>query len=1177
MRWHGIFFKLSLFAVLALLLANPAAARGNATSGIYPGTVKDICVGDTIFVGETGLNLTPLTPYANGSVQKLKSYVDDNPDKDVMSSINIPHGNNFDVPPVTHYGIYYPVVNGNNVLRAYPIQIQPAIPRYTQNVVITSSKDWVVADGIDSALLTITVTDGGTNPIPGADLVMSAGTPWGLRDSALKTDGSGKAQTLFLPTTKSGAAVITASATVNGVTTAPVTTTLLQNIDAGTPYSGVPLYPSTATVGSPTGISVLIMDRYGNPVTSRRAMTNVSFVTASNGMGFFQDGMGNQLKAVSVPLNETGWAEVTYMVGTLQGNNFVYITLPAPLSSSLINIVGIGDSKPFSITQSVIPVGDPPFILADNSSYATIDYYLFDQWGNPSSDQGIQIVTSAGENRIFYTNQEGRATILYGSKRTAGFYSITATAVGNSDVRISQTLEFGSLDPKDMLLTASPQTMASLDSPNSTKVGHVIGKVIDEKGNPVKGQTVTFWIGKSDSSPYVRTRDPAIGNGGVTTADIGARIPAITNENGQAIIDYYPGAFLTWSENQTGIVGYNDQAQGKTTINALWTAPDGTEKNSSIDLSYKNYPFLSVYTEVNPKTVQAGDRVDVSVRLKGDGWALQPNPIDVVLCTDRSSTMLINESIVNGKLFQESLNDRMVDAMNAATAFVNQTTPGRDRIGLISFANPAAKLNGRAVLFNASSTSIKTLYLGVDDYAWRAGPDYNCTEGQPCTDSKNRDNLTDKRAFIMSAYPGHGSKGKDYSVNATSSLATGVYLESPLTYDKTQITKAINSMVPSGGTPMRRALYYSVKQIINDPEVIAHKRDSAVRAIVLLTDGYWGLSGDPRGIVNSIFGFESYDGPGEPGTGSLITWAKSNNIKIFTIALVGGPNSTSTSDQANVNELKAYADETGGKAYVANTGQDLKKSYIDIAGKLRVEASVDTKVALDFSTMEVNGNATIPGTTAFQYEHNDRSTYIVPPRPGTPYTVDNTTDWANGRVTFSAGTIKLDEEWVVNFTLRALTEGNIKVLSSKSSKITFNGTEGEVGIPDTYITAVPPGIEKGPEGIACSFTNIRRTDEASNTQIAQLAWDPEYNGRQPTINWTVGLAPPYSIAYTWQDPFGKYSDESPVTYPLIIKDLKPGSYTVKIVGRVSDASDCLGPTYQLIIPEPTTTAQILIQ
>ncbi len=1176
MRWHCVIFKLSLFVVLALLLANPAAARGNTTSGIYPGTLRDVCVGDTIFIGETGLNLTPLTPYASGTVIALRKFENDDPGLAQTAQIDVKHSNNFKVDSDAVnalYGTYYPVDANGNVLTAYPIYIQASISNYPQNVVIKSTKDWVIADGTDNATLTIGVGDGAQPPnlIPNVNLVLGASPPWSLQDSALTTNGNQKVRTLLLPTTKSGSAIITATATVPGVTTAPVTASFVQKIDAGPASTAITLYPQTATVGSPIRISVLVEDRYGNPVTSRRAVTNVSFFTAASGTGVFPDGMGNRLKAISVPLNETGWAEVTYLMATKQGDNFVYITPPAPLSSSLIDIKGIGDSKPFSISQSVNPAGDPPFIPADSSSQATIDYYLFDQWGNPSTDQGIQIVTSAGENRIFFTNQEGRATILYGPKLTAGFYSITATAVMNSSVRIFQTLQFGSLDPDNMLLTASPQTMASLDV-NPSMVGQVIAKVIDEKGNPVKGQSVSFWIGKSDNSTYIQTKDPVIGSRGVTTSNISDPLSVNTDENGQAILDYYPGAFPVYPN-----ADWSATAQGTTTVNASWEGPAGTV-DRFIDLSYKNYPFLSVYTEVNPKTVQTGELVDVSVRLKGDGWALQPKPIDVVLCTDRSATMLYNESVIpfpTGKLVVESLDDRMVDAMNAANTFVGQTS-GQDRIGLVTFGAPSG---GIAILYNTSVNpgNNSNWWKNKDKLAFRAGKDYTCNKGKDCQDPSNQDS-TDDKAYVDAHYPGHWPAGKDYHGMAIS-------VDSPLTPDKSQVRTAINSTVPAGGTPMREAIYESVKQLINN------RRDGAVQAIILLTDGNWDMGGDPQGIYadcsittgrplfchaepyrnpdgSSAIGPGGHDGP---GTGSVITWAKDNGIKIFTIAL---------GSELNKDELRAYATETGGKYNETASSSQLGSIYMEIAGELKEEASVDTQVSLDFTNMEVNGTYTLPGNTVFKYEFlpPKRSTliaFIAPNSPALTSVVNSTTDWANGQFNFSAGIIKVNQEWVVNFTLRALTEGNIRVLSSKkSSKITFKGTEGEVGIPDTYITAIPPGTEKGPEGIVFEIENLNRTNP-DDTEIAHLEWEPKYNGFDNWIDWTISLAPRPSDSFGLVDNFNEKRGWSPF-YNLNIGDLKPGPYRVKVRGHVNDATDAVGYV-DIVIPGPATAPQILIQ
>ncbi|MDD1662714.1 MAG: VWA domain-containing protein, partial [Methanomicrobiales archaeon] len=976
--------------VLALLLASPAAARGNATPGIYPGTLKDVCVGDTIFIGETGLNLTPLTPYASGTVESLY------PDESLTHGKEIKvdkaeDSRNFylDSNKVKEYpGIYYPKVGGS-VLKAYPIHISANNDKYPYSVEI-SGKEWMIADGSDSTTLIVRVKNKGGSTLSGVKIALAVSSPWTLTESDLLTDNNGEARTTLSPTTKSGSAVITASASVPGVTTAPVTTTSVQKIDAATPAKATALYTSTATVGSLVNISVLVEDRYGNPVTSARTLKNVSFYSGSGGTGTFLDGQGNRVKAINAALNATGYVGVSFHLNTLQGDNLILIIPPSPLSFQIIDIMGVGNSKPFKIMQVTEPPGNPPYIPANDESKATIHYFLYDEWGNPSIDQAVNITTDAGERRIFITNEDGRVTVLYGPKREAAFYTLTATAVENPVVNISQTLQFGSMKPDDMLLTASPQTMASLDVPvpkgKERVAPQVFGKVIDARGNPVKGQTVRFTIEK-DSAPYNQTSPPVIGSPGIgSTSGIGVPIDVFSDVNGHAILEYTPGAFATSNEP-----GYSDKASGTTTITATWKGPEGTVTRS-IDLSYKNYPYLSVYTEVSPKTVQVGNKVKVSVRLKGDGWAMQVKPIDVVLCTDRSGTMLINESIdANGNLVVESLNDRMVDAMNAGRAFVDKTNEGQDRVGLITFGSPYKQNQPYAILLPNAT-------YGVDQSAWHAGKDYACTEaGQPCDGSPD---MADKTVFITTTYPAHGLGGRNYWPNGVWPFT---YNESSLTYDKELVKAAIGNIVPAGGTPMRRGLYESVKQLLNNP------REGAVRAVILLTDGSWNVGGDPTGKDTSAWQPDNYL---EIGKRSVIDWARENDIRIYTIAIVG--KDPTAKDLPNLAQLQGYADDTGGTFHKADDSTQLEGIYKEIAGELREEASVNTQLSLNFNNMEVYGPEGVheyEGKEVFQYKRiTGQSTRVTFPTNGTGYDVDNTDDWKTGTFSFDQGTIKVNEE-----------------------------------------------------------------------------------------------------------------------------------------------------------------------
>ena len=1173
MSWHSRHFLLSLLLLGALLLAHPAAARGNATSGIYPGTIKDVCVGDTIFVGEKGLNLTPLTPYASGTVIALFRFPQNDPGKpNPDQKIPVPDSRNFLVDSdqvKANYGIWFPVLSDGSVLAASPIYIQGNNQDYPTDIVITGSKNWMIADGSDPATLSISIRHNGVSQITKPAIIsLAVSSPWALSDTTLTTT-SGDAQTTFLPTTKSGSAVIIVSVSVPGVTTAPVTTTYIQKIDAGNPSSAITLYPMTATVGTVAPIWVRVTDKYGNPVTSARKPMNVIFYALGSGTSAFLDGAGNRVKpTMTALLNETGFAQVNYVVSTFQGDNLIFITPPDPLRFQIIDILGIGNGKPHSITQVTIPEGDPPLILANGEARAAITYFLYDEWNNPSTDQALTITTDAGEKRTFITNQEGQVTVFYGPKLQAAFYTLTATADENPEVQISQTLQFGSLDPNDMLLTASPQTMASLDVHSMDgKAGssaQIIGKVIDGKGNPVNGQTVTFSIVKDIGTTTLNRSAAISAPGGIPITDAGIPVPVVSDQNGQAILLFTPGAFPR--PDGPDAASYNATASGTTNISAVWVGPNGTVTRY-IDVNYKNYPYLSVYAEVRPKTVQVGNQVDVSVQLKGDGWALQQKPIDVVLCMDRSGSMLINESITDGTLTIESVNDRMVDAMNAAKLFVDKTS-STDRIGLISFGIAGNTTYPYAVLLPTSAYgSTNASGIAVDINAWRAGKDYNCTLGQPCDDSMKL--TSDKTAFVTSTYKGHGLTGRYYKPNGVS---WGTYNESSLTYSKDQVKDAIDSMVPDGLTPMRAGIYESVKQITTDPNY----RNDSVHAIVLLTDGTWNIGGDPRGL-RTVSGI-STSNLSEIGRGSVITWAKDNHIKIFTIALIG---KVQSNDMVNESELQAYADETGGKYHRAEDSTQLAGIYTEIAGELREDASVNTTLSLDFTSVDVvNGSAsgTYAGKDVFNYTYiPGRSTHVtVINKSVYSFNYNNTGDWEKGSFSFNPGTIKLNDLWMVNFTLNSSMPGNIRLLSARSSQVSINGGEENVSIPDTYITTIPRGTEKGPEGITFNITNVKREGDKTNTQVAQIGWDRIYDGTDPTILYRFYLAPPYSQAYAEKGEFTMDKNVSHLVYNLVITGLKPGVYSVKVEGIVRDADTASG-FGTLEIMGPSQETQILIR
>ena len=123
---------------------------------------------------------------------------------------------------------------------------------------------------------------------------------------------------------------------------------------------------------------------------------------------------------------------------------------------------------------------------------------------------------------------------------------------------------------------------------------------------------------------------------------------------------------------------------------------------STVTFTWKNYPYLTVTTLLDKTSAKVGDLLHVTITVTGNGAALQPKPIDVVLSMDRSGSML------------EGYPDNMVTAKSAASAFASCLTYGRDNIGIVSFGDNSAT-NGWV---NLSPTMVHDLVAQNQSWNW---------------------------------------------------------------------------------------------------------------------------------------------------------------------------------------------------------------------------------------------------------------------------------------------------------------------------------------------------------------------------------------------------------------------------------------------------------------------------
>ncbi|MDD1669019.1 MAG: hypothetical protein LUO97_04370, partial [Methanomicrobiales archaeon] len=116
----------------------------------------------------------------------------------------------------------------------------------------------------------------------------------------------------------------------------------------------------------------------------------------------------------------------------------------------------------------------------------------------------------------------------------------------------------------------------------------------------------------------------------------------------------------------------------------------------------------------------------------------------------------------------------------------------------------------------------------------------------------------------------------------------------------------------------------------------------------------------------------------------------------------------------------------------------------------------------------------------------------------------------------------------------------------------------------------------GPEGVVFEIEGLERVGNKMDTQVAELTWNRIYTGYDSQIRWEVWLAPMNSNAYQFKGFFNRDADVSHLTYNLVLRDLQPGAYTIKVRGHVRDANDA-EKTIPITIPGAVQNTQILIR
>ncbi|WP_048110705.1 Ig-like domain-containing protein [Methanoregula formicica] len=994
-----------------------------------------------------------------------------------------------------------------------------------------SAPGWITANGADSSVITVTVVDTATAPVANADVTFTLDTASQVLGTIspttpVKTDVNGVATAVFSVKTISGNATIHATVSVNDGQTLPVTFTTFQRIDHGIPEkASFDAYPTELPVGSETRVNLTVYDYWNNRVDSKNAPEAVQItVTGEDGVGL-KDGT-NFVTEKTYYTDTEGNVSIDLRLSTVAGENKLWmyrignmVIMPSK------TVIGVAEETPSYIeqTRAINMEGTKSPLPADGLPVndVTITYTLTDKFGNPIHSAPVLCTSSDGQSATQYTNLNGKVTVIFPAQDEARVFTLNASSPANpaatcrdpySAGYCSQQIEYYNTDPVDLLFTANPQSMASLDVDSTTRA-ILQARVVDAKGNPVKNEKVYFSLGTTTyDAVYIGATDPVLA--------VGPTEAVLVGDDGYATTEFSPGAFAA-----EGQPGFDPTATGQVVVTARWTNTAGTiTKSRDILLVWKNYPYLSTYSSMKCDNAHVGDELNLTIQLKGDGIALKPNPIDVVLTTDRSGSMMKGNP------------DRMVNVMAASSAFVDEMGTN-DKIGVVSFGNKGDY---------TSATTYSGLGPGID----------------------------------LDTHDDQSYRDEHYKSSPTSYLYYAT-VDRELTSVPADAKTAINSMVPYSGTPLRDGLRKAVQELKS-----ARARSNAIKAIIVLSDGDYNYYGDPlargRGytswrptdfedLTESYMSYSDTD-----GYQNMAAYASYNGIKIYSIAF---GDSISSGGKTT---LETLATATGGRYFEASSA-NIEDVYIAIAGDLQETAGGDTEVSLDFGTVTIDDNTGGDITQYMDYVYEvktpvaDSSTYINKTnitKHGIFHQLfstvqDDTAGWSARQINYNVGTIKLNETWSATLRLRLTQAGSFDLFGPDStSSITFtdmsdttNPVTQTAFIPEMQCKVYPVGENPvfGTKTLQVSDLTVTTSDPT----VWKLAWKTSYDGDK-TVTETLQSRVADSAA-AWQTIPGGITMissqvvNSPSYYTLSLSDtslwVKGKCYEFRVVAQAEGTDD----------------------
>ena len=438
--------------------------------------------------------------------------------------------------------------------------------------------------------------------------------------------------------------------------------------------------------------------------------------------------------------------------------------------------------------------------------------------------------------------------------------------------------------------------------------------------------------------------------------------------------------------------------------------------------------YVETNASVNPGVIQLGENTEVTIVLTGNGTPEISFPLDVVLVMDCSGSMKRYGTIITNlsNVTLTATSYQKVGEFTISTTedieVMLQTLPGRG-YGADVYYSPYDKYcsylkekDTRAEQPEKSGYSVvrwNNLQPGTYEvYAklWYYRSGYTQPQRSFCVElpptrregAKSAANefvdllKDDDRVAVVKFH------SNDWRYSGNCKVICNLW------DGKSAAKNTINGLPASGGTPIGEGLNRALDHLIENG------RDGAVKAIILLTDGWWNMGCSPIDQAKR---------------------AANHRIPIYVIGWGG----------VNYDELTQIAEITGGKCYFPATVEDLEEIYEGLAKELSNITAKNVTLRVELSdAVEYAGNASV--------------------EPGE----------INGKIlTWDLGEISMNQTKSISFDIRPGVSGEVK-LNTDNSSITYEDVYGhshEVQLPVLSVRVTEVKKNLPPVAIAKAKSN----------------------------------------------------------------------------------------------------------